>query len=608
MGKLCTHGSSGSSRLRPVLIFLVGALLYAGSPSNDFAFDARTAVRDNPIVRRGDLAEIWTSDYWAGFHGDRSGLYRPLTVLTWAVDYRIAGAEAAAYHLIDLLLHGATALLLYGFCCCLTRRDDWAWWSGLIFAAHPVQSEAVASLVGRADMLAALGCLAALWLHLKEGWRARLCAALALGAGLLSKESAVAFFALVLLTDLFQYRTFSGKCYRNGFAGQPPEGDPPQVDGVQGGMAGGEDSETALRALWRCHGGTYALYAAVGLLYLGVRWWVLGGLTVPVVDRLDNPLVTLGPALRLLNATEILFRYLGLLLLPVHLAADYSWSALPLADALWSADALLAGCGLAGLAGLLVVGWRCAPWLGFGLGWFLLALGPVANLLLPIGTIMAERLLYLPAAGFAMGTAALLGNSRRPGWIYLLVLLYAAITVDRVRDWRDDYTLFGQAVRVQPNSARAWSAFGSAALARGEEERGLAALERALEIFPDYYEVYGNLGHFHYGRGEYGKAQEGFEKGIRIRDDYPPLWLNAGLARYRLGDRAGARKALARAIVLDPRYVRAHFDLGVLLLEEGELEEAAQSFANALSLEPDHAQARFNLEQVEAALLKEKRE
>ena len=574
----------GSHRLRQLLIFTFAALLYGGTLKNDFVLDDRSAICDNPVVHRGDLGEIFTTDYWAGFHGDRSGLYRPLPVLTFAINYRLSGADPLPYHLINLLLHAAAALLLYHFCLRCTRSPQPAWWSALLFTAHPVQSEAVAGLVGRADLMATLFALLALCQHLRarhsQSRRAYLTAGLALATALLSKESAIALPALFLLADLFQYRTFPEKCYRKN----------------------------------RLHlAGPHLLYAGVVLLYLAWRWHLLGGLGVPAIDRLDNPLVTLSLPLRLLNATAILFRYLGLLLLPVQLSADYSFAALPLAQQLWSVDLLLVTLGLIGLIGLLWTTWRSAPWVAFGLTWILLGLAPVANILLPIGTIMAERLLYLPAAGFAFALASLLTHRRfSPPALQvcfcLLLSLYAGATINRSRTWSDDFTLFERTVQIRPGSARAWRAFGKAALERSQDQLGLSALQKALQILPDYGEVYDDLGSYYFARKEYGKALEFYVTALKIRTDYPHIWLNLGLTRYRLGDRQAARKAMERAVALDPGYAKAYYDLGVLLLEEEELEQAAASFERTLSLNPAHADARFNLEATLRALEQDSKE
>jgi tetratricopeptide (TPR) repeat protein len=559
--------TSISARWRPFLLLALGALCYARALGGGFVLDDQSAIRDNPIVRRGELAQILRTDYWAGFHRDHSGLYRPLSVWTFALNYHLAGPVPFSYHLVNILLHGAVAGLLYLVWRRLLGKEGLAWWAALLFALHPALSEAVAGLVGRADLLAALFALLALHQHLGAGakrWR-HLGAGAALLAALLSKESAIALPALFLLADLFQYRGFLQKCY------------------------------------WRAH----LYYAGVTLFYLGARYLVLGELFVGQIDPFDNPLAGLEPPLRWANALLVLGRYLGLLALPHHLCPDYSFAALPLAS-VWSLPTLLLALTLPAVLGLLWwAAWRTLPTAAVGLGWLLVCLLPVANLLFPIGTGMAERLLYLPAAGFALALATLLAQlkGRRAACSSAaLALLLALLTWARAGHWQDEYALFSQAVKTQPQSARAWQVLGKAALERGEEARGLQCLQQALAILPSYYEVHADLGAYYCGKGDYPAAQEHLARCLKLRSDYPPGWYNLGLVYYRLGQRDKAREAFGAALTCDPDYAAAYYNLGVMELEERRVEKAVELFRRALELDPENQQARINLEAAERLL------
>jgi hypothetical protein len=155
--------------LRQVLVAALAALTYGSALNNDFVFDDVAAVRDNIQLRHIDLAGvvgIFTSDYWSGFHGDRSGLYRPLTVLSYALQY--GGNHALPYHLLNLLLHAACTWGLYRFVKRLGQNESLALGSALLFAVHPALSEGVYAIVGRADLMAAALSLVALNLHLRN--------------------------------------------------------------------------------------------------------------------------------------------------------------------------------------------------------------------------------------------------------------------------------------------------------------------------------------------------------------------------------------------------------------------------------------------------------
>ena len=188
-------------------------LVYGSGMDSDFSLDGRAAVRDNPVVHRADPLEILATDYWAGFHNDRSGLYRPLAVASLALSYSLSGADPRGYHLADLLLHAAIVLSLVQLTRSLGGTRAHGWWAGMLFACHPVASEAVLSIVGRADLLAALACLTALRLHLVRRPATRAAAALLFAVGLLCKESAIVFPALAMLTEPLKYRAFSSESY-----------------------------------------------------------------------------------------------------------------------------------------------------------------------------------------------------------------------------------------------------------------------------------------------------------------------------------------------------------------------------------------------------------
>ncbi len=546
------------SWLRQVLVAALAALTYSSALGNGFVFDDVAVVRDNMQLRQIDLAGIvgiFTSDYWSGFHGDHSGLYRPLTMLSYAMQY--GGSHAWPYHLVNLLLHAACAWGLYRLVNRLSQNESLALGSALLFAVHPAPSEGVYAIVGRADLMAAALSLLALYLHLRGTLRHAIWAALTLIAALLCKESAIALLALLPLTDLFQYRSFSRKCYS------------------------------------RC----YLLYALAILLYLTWRYHVLGGLGTGEIDPLDNALATAPAHLRILNAVLLLFRYLGLLVLPAHLSADYSSAALPISNAIWSIDLALALCGLAVLALLTFFAWRRLPPLFLGMGWMLLALAPVANIILPIGTIMGERLLYLPAMGFCIGVAALLKSLRRHRAIFmLLIALLAMRTASRAADWRDNYTLFLQTTKVQPQSARAWRGLGRAALERDQTALALSSFGHALHIWPSYYEVYNDLATHYLQQQRPEDAQQYLATAMQLRPDYPLAWYNLGLVLYRLERPQQARRAFEQALTLEPTYADAAYNLGVLSLEQNERDAAITSFLRTLTIDPQHTAARHNLD------------
>ncbi|HKQ59722.1 MAG TPA: DUF1736 domain-containing protein, partial [Candidatus Polarisedimenticolaceae bacterium] len=345
----------------------MAAAVYANSLANGFALDDLPLVRDNPEIRRLSGATLAAArPYWP--QGEGSGLYRPLVIASYALNYAVTGAGPAGFHAVNVLLHAAASVLAWFALRRVGVHYGTALGGALLFAVHPVHAEAVANVVGRAEILAAIGVLSAWLLHRRD----RLVAAAACYlAALLSKETALLAPLLFVLDDRLR--------------GERPGTRWPK----------------------------YAPYAAALLVALGLRLVVLGGWRgAEDVAFLDNP-TAFGPApARIATALWVQARYAGLWLWPRPLSSDYSYDAVPSVASpgdvrLWIGLALATAAGIA-----LWRGVRRTPPLALGAAtWILFAL-PSSNLVFPAGTLMAERLTYLPSLGAALLTAHAVAGAR----------------------------------------------------------------------------------------------------------------------------------------------------------------------------------------------------
>jgi len=459
---------AGSGWGPPLGAAALALALYAGTLGHGFAGDDLWLIEQNPFLRRVNLARFFASDYWEP--KQRAGLYRPLVTTSFALDFAVAGAKPAVYHGVNVLLHAVNSGLVAVLALRIARRRRAAWLAGLLFAAHAIHVEPVANAAGgRPELLAALFGLGALWLHAGgaggEGahrFGRAAGAAAAFGAALLCKESAAAFAPIAFLYDLLVRLP-------------------------------------ALRAPARLRDlrGSWVLYGLVALAYLGARRLALAGdPLVPPTNPVDNPLVAFHGAWRAANAAWVALRAAGLLLLPARLSSDYSFDALPLIAS--PADPRLAALVAAGIglgAGAILAA-RRAPRLAFGLAAALAAYLPAANLLLPIGTIFGERLLYLPSFGFCLALGIGLDRSwqrARGRWglpgaaavallAALLVAGHGLRAIDRNRDWRSNAEILLHDVQVFPRSAKLQSNAGAILLEQGRPEPALAAFERAIAL------------------------------------------------------------------------------------------------------------------------------
>lgn len=437
-------------------------LVYAQTLGHGWVFDDQMEVVLNPFVQSWEhLPRIFSSTVWAG-SGMETYLYRPLGQLTFLVNHGISGLEPWSWHLVNVLLHAGISVLV------LRLGVRWglpvaaAGVGALLFAVHPVHVEVVAAVHGRKDLLATAFVLGVALAHPRareESGPWVLAAVLLLAGAVLSKETGVMAVAVVAAGDLLSRRR-----------------------------------REILRAP-----GTRALYAAYGatlLLYLLVRIRVTGGLGVPETAFWDNPLVGAAPGIRLATALAVVGQGVGTLLVPAVLSPDYSYAAIPLAQGLLDPRVLGA---VALMAGAVWAAWRLrerAPWVGVAVAWYGLTLLPGSNLLVLVGTIFGDRLLYLPSVAFCIAVGAglhtlLAGRGRQRGRAVALagiVLLVAGLSLRTVQygaAWSDDVALFSWAVEAVPNSTKAHHKLGEELLRAGRAAEALPYLDRALEIAPD---------------------------------------------------------------------------------------------------------------------------
>lgn len=463
-----------------LLCAAVAALAYLNTLGHQFTYDDHVAIEGNPLIRDLRLLpRLVTTGYWDAIPGaaaDTDRLYRPVTVASYALNYAVHGLSPRGYHAVNVALHAAASALTVPLLTALGAPGWGAGAAGLLFALHPVHSEAVASVVGRAELLAALWLLVAWRLSLMPGPRA---GALALGAyalALLSKENAVSLLLLYPGAQLVLRR--------------------PLRRGLLAGLV--------------------AVTAAAVLL----RYLVLGTLHQPPPARL-NPLVAADGPTQVLTALHILGLYLTRLFFPLTLSADYSYDAIPLVRGLSPAP-LLPVLVWSGLLAVACWRWRGLAWLAVLL--IAAPLLPVSNLVFVIGTPMAERFLYLPVLGLALLIAA--GLTRVPpraamAGLLLLALLYAGRTVRRNQDWHDDFSLWRATVQTSPRSALAHLGLGMAYLGRDQPREALREVERALEIMPRWADARNSLGVIRDRLGDRAGAIQAFEQALQEDPRHP---------------------------------------------------------------------------------------
>jgi tetratricopeptide (TPR) repeat protein len=529
-------------RLDLPLLALVAAIALAGFANalrNGFVGDDVGIIEHNPrLDRPWDVRTFFTTPYW-GDYLPNSRLYRPLTIMSFALDRAVFGPGPLGVHLMNVLTNAAIAILVYALALRCTRRRLVALLTALLFSIHPVHTEVVANGVGRAELGATLAMLAALHLHLsyarhadpvqptrrtrlKQATRLTAIATLYLVA-LLFKESAIVLPGLMFLMEWLLVR---GGAWRAML---------PRLPG-------------------------YLLLLVPLAIFAAARVAVVG----PQPPAPQEVLLGASTAQRLLHASATTLQYIGQLAVPLRLCADYSdYRNLirpTLADPLVLAS-LAAWVGVAALA--VVLARRRQHLLLFALGWFFLALLPASNLLMPVGTIRADRLLFVPSLGFTLVAADLLARLTRRqkvlGVSLVLIILgfYGWRTWTRNQDWYSQDALWARTVRDNPGSAMAW--FGHAQSLHRQQQ-----LELAAQAYERAAQLRASAGFF------YGDAHRGHADVLRI-----------------LGDDAGAIRQYELLIKNEPPDFRVYVNLAQAYKRQDDTAQALAAIAEAIRLQPD---------------------
>jgi len=558
---------------------------------SDYVQDDHIAVEQNVIVARGDLIEIFSSSYWAGADGDDRSLYRPVAVLSFALERQFGQRpDPFRSQVVNIAFHLLATMALLGLVRRLGFGDLAATSTTLLFAVHPVHVEAVAGIVGRAEILAAGLSFLALWLlshagpwgddPAPRGWRPRAAAWGAAAATFLALGAKEVALATPLLMVLLEWRLR------------------PVTPGPR-------------RTVWIDRIAALAPTVLAGAIYLGLRIRALEMLvSLQPAHPMDNLLVQLDGPARIGTALAIVPRYARLLFFPIRLSADYSgpaisaeatpFSALPMLGALMLGLVLaLALRPMLSRAGSASAGRSPGELAGFSAAMLLLPYLVIGNLFFSIGTVMAERLLYLPSAGWCMLLGLALGHvadvAGPPGdtrlrfrqalaVLGIVVAAFGVRTWARSIDWRNDETLFTAAIRAEPRSARSHFIVGSLHGKRGEIPQALDLLDRTVELYPDYVAARFERGVLLGIRGRLTESIDEFREVVRLRPDYPEGQLNLGLALRRSGRSLAAERALRVGLVWKPEMAKGWAELGNLYLDGGRPLAAARAYRRAIAL------------------------
>lgn len=563
------HKERGLSRwhqLTGAAIFVVAVLCYVNAATNGFTLDDLRLIVENDAIRTPHAwRNVFTTTYWpqgAGVLGlNDAGLYRPLTSLSFVLDWAAWANDAVPYHVENILLHGVVSILVFETASGLLASEVCAAIGALIFAVHPIHTEAVASIVGRGELLAALFALVALLAARRarsaEGalsvWLVPVVACYA--AAMLCKESAIVLPALIALDEwvVSQRRSVNE---------------------------------------WRRSLPLYSAFAFAAVAFLLVRQQIVGQHLV------WSGFVGVSAVSRVMTASRVLMEYLGLFLFPLTLRADYWVNDVPIATVtdLWF------WCSIGLWAALYIVARRSRiEAFRSGLVWFFVAVLPASNLLFASGIGKAERILYLPSVGLCFAAAALLERipirARRMSLAAAAaaMLIFAGRTLRRNADWRDNLTLGLATLASSPNSPLMNDLVGREFAARHDFQRAVGYYQNALRSAPGAPIVESHLGVALLSTGDVQGAVDALSTAVRSAPENADLHGNLALAYMRANRSEDAIRELTESSRLEPSSAKPHINLGILQSSAGRLDLAEQELHQAIQLDPASFEARVDL-------------
>mmetsp|Transcript_22567 Transcript_22567/g.52590 ORF Transcript_22567/g.52590 Transcript_22567/m.52590 type:complete len:851 (-) Transcript_22567:99-2651(-) len=638
-----------STALLLVVVLLVCVACYWNSLNGDFVFDDFVAVVENKdVLPATSLEKVFTSDFWGCLIADWQShkSYRPLTILSFRLSYIMAGEQFARipFHAVNLVGHSLVSVLVYyvsraslGFGPpkdSLSRPPKCspavAATTALLYASHPIHTDAVSSIVSRSEVLSGLFYMLSYLVYVRAvrpahtDWFWVLVSIFCFCVALLFKELGITVVAMLVAHDLVRVVGVLPRFRAWMTAAKVPpfdtDGSPDELNQDENGVDYIVEDRTNLEPNepgGRTVPGPQLVWPQVGHSQATLRLLVvvtvfvvvfyfrlkLNGGNMPNFKQVENPTMFAEErSTRVMTFNWLLVLNIRQLVYPVVLMADYSNTAVPLITEL--SDPRNVGTVTMWLVLIYLIcrslvmasGHAINSALLMSLGFLIVPFLPSTNLIFPVGFVVAERVLYIPSLGFCMLCALLLDFLRCRGMlsrtalaaiVAVVVSMYTARCVIRNFDWSEQSNFWAAMMRDYPDSAKGH--FGYANLLSRAPERendAMDMLHKAATLFPDYWDAYNNLGDMYTRRREFAKAAEMFDHTLRIHPVRYESQYNRALAHINMKEYEQAFLAIDGMIEWFPTNVDLYQKLGIALHGLEMYQDELDAISTLIELEP----------------------
>lgn len=575
---------------RGELLSLGGVLLgtvvtFASTFTFGWVYDDPPQIPQNPNLEWSRFGFLFTHQLWASVSGTEGRFYRPLLTVWFLINKSLFGLNPHFFHVTTVLAHVAAVALAFFMARLLLKDSGAALFAAAIFAVHPIQVESASWISSVNDSLAAAFCFGSFLIYRKAKTKVGNSAAWWTLAGilfflaLLTKEVSVVLPGIVLV-DLFSNSKANSKAHS-------------QSDSSSDSSSDGQPASSRRFLI-----AAIAAYGIVGVAWLALRSWALGGAT-PISSSV--PWST-----TLLSAPKIILFDLYRVIVPVGLSPHYDFRLIETPDAQF----LLTFLALIALVSAAVYAARRDARLWVAFAWLIFPMLPSLNVhWLNEDDFIHDRYMYMSMLGVALLAGAVFGAIRdwiahkwpavrlvRPLAICVVVMLAFASAIQS-EYWANDVVLFGRGVSRAPENEWAQLNYGSALSGRGKFADAAPHFVRSYELKPGWRAA--DFAGFAYQQsGDLGQAEHWFTTALQIDPSLANAWF--GLAQVELLQHLPERAIpnLRKALELEPSADGYHYALGTALEQVSQRDAAVEEYETELRLHPYQTGARTALERL----------
>lgn len=537
------------------VILLLTIVSYSNIFQNGFVYDDPDFITGNPsITSFSNVPSFFTQPTFVN-------LYRPLRSVWYTVVYHFSGTNTFGYHLNSMILNLIACVLVYFIALNISKKKLIAFFTGMLFALHPIHTDRVTNMSAGFDLLGIVFILLAFYLYViysSENKKNHLYFSLITFAlTLLSSEEAVVLPFLIIL-----YEIAFGK-------GR----DLLQKDKIWQNIS------------------PFLIYFVVFASYFLIRISIIKG-----VGRISNYIT--GDFYSSMFSTALIFvKYIWKLFLPINLSLEYG------IDVQYSIFGWKVMLSLLFLIAILLIGilsYNRSRYLFFSIFWFFIAMLPFTNIF-PVMTMIAERYLYVASFGFCLLFGVVFYKMFRfklkdkkmtkllfffTFVIFILVIgYYSMITIQRNSEWKDQTTLWQNNIKTEPMSSTAFNNLGFEYLMINDHQKAIPLFIRALELEPNNQLAYENLGSSYYAIGDLERAKQVFIEATKVVPQSYKSFLNLGLIYWNQGQYDLAIENYKKSISIKSDFYRSHSDLARIYQELNMTEESQKEYNIAAELQ-----------------------